>query len=60
MDSSTTDECSHLLLKKMLQLYVRVRMHSFAKDIKEKHKVKFDENKKRSLRTTLKKKEEQK
>ena len=36
---------SNILLEKLLQLYVRVRMHSFAKDVKEKYKVKNDERK---------------
>ena len=43
------------LLKSMLQLFVEVRMFSFARDIKEKHKVKNKKTKVRSLRAEVKK-----
>ena len=43
------------LLESMLQLFVEVRMFSFARDIKEKHKVKNKKTKARSLRTEIKK-----
>ena len=41
------------LLTKILQLYIRIRTHSFSKDIK-KHKHKKAENKQQSLREQLK------
>ena len=43
------------LLESMLQLFVEVRMFSFARDIKEKHKVKNKKTKARSLRNEIKK-----
>ena len=43
------------LLESMLELFVKVRMFSFARDIKEKHKVKNKKAKARSLRTEIKK-----
>ena len=43
------------LLEHMVTLYVRVRTFSFAKDIREKHKLSKKEVKKRSLRTEIKK-----
>ena len=39
----------------MLELFVKVRMFSVARDIKEKHKVKNKKTKARSLRTEIKK-----
>jgi len=57
VDHSVAGGWEKSLLFKILQLYVRVRMHSFAKDVKEKYKAKTDEMKKRSVRTELKKKD---
>ncbi len=49
------DEITSNLLEKIVGLYRRVRCHSYAKDIKEKHKiVKKTAGQKRSLRGTLK------
>ena len=43
------------LLESMLELFVKVRMFSFARDIKEKYEVKNKKTKVRSLRTKIKK-----
>ena len=43
------------LLEKILGLFLRIRGFSYAKDIKEKHKLSAKTNKKHSLRTELKK-----
>ena len=45
-DPKVNKELSLNLLESMLELFVKVRMFSFARDIKEKHKVK---NKKQKL-----------
>ena len=42
------------LLEHVLTLFVKVRTFSYAKDIKEKHKVAKKQTKKRSLRTEIK------
>ena len=47
-------ELSLNLLESMLELFVKVRMFSFAGDIKEKHKVKNKKMKARSLKTEIK------
>lgn len=44
------------MLESLLTLYVRVRAHSYAKNIKEKHMVATKKQKTRSLRTEIKKK----
>ena len=44
------------MLESVLTLYVRVRAHSYAKNIKEKHMVATKKPKTRSLRTEIKKK----
>ena len=49
------EELTLNLLESMLHLFVKVRMFSFARDIKEKHKVKNKKTKARSLRTEIKK-----
>lgn len=44
------------LLEKLLGFYVRIRCHSYAKDVKDKHKIALKTaGKKRALRTELKK-----
>ena len=43
------------LLESVLDLFVKVRMFLFSRDIKEKHKVKKKKRKARSLRTEIKK-----
>ena len=43
------------LLEQMMTMYFRVRTFSFAKDIREKHKISKRSAKKRSLRTEIKK-----
>ncbi|XP_065068671.1 uncharacterized protein LOC135693981 [Rhopilema esculentum] len=48
-------EVSMDLLEHMLTIYFRVRTFSFAKDIREKHKISKKLAKKRSLRTEIKK-----
>lgn len=45
------------LLDHMLLLYTNVRMFSYAKDIKEKHKTSRKDSRKRALRTEMKKSE---
>ena len=57
-ESSTTlikKEIGHNLLEYIIVLYFRVRTFSFAKDIREKHKVAKKDSRKRSLRTEIKK-----
>ena len=54
-DPKVNKELSLNLLESMLELFVKVRMFSFARDIKEKHKVKNKKAKARSLRTEIKK-----
>ena len=39
----------------MLEVFVKIRMFSFARDVKEKHKVKNKKTKARSLKTEIKK-----
>ena len=43
------------LLEELISLYLRIQSHSFAKDIKEIHKVKNKKLKEHSLRKTIKK-----
>ena len=43
------------LLEDMLTLYIRVRSHSYANDMKQKHKISKAKVKSRSLRTEIKK-----
>ena len=43
------------LLEELILLYLRIRSHSFAKDVKETFKMKSKKSKQRSLRTTIKK-----
>ena len=50
------EEISFNLLENLLGLFVRVRSHTYARNIKERHKLKVKEVKKHSLRTELKKK----
>ena len=50
------DEISFNLLENLLGLFVHVRSHIYACNIKERHKLKVKEVKKRYLRTELKKK----
>ena len=54
-DPKVNKELSLNLLESMLELFVKVRMFSFGRDIKEKHKVKNKKAKARSLRTEIKK-----
>ena len=42
------------LLEELMLLYLRIRSHSFAKDVKETYKMKSKKSKERSLRTTIK------
>jgi len=42
------------LLEQILTLFVRLRTFSFAKDIREKHKLAKKASRKRSLRTDIK------
>ena len=44
------------MLESLLTLYIRVRAHSYAKNIKERHMVATKKQKTRSLRTEIKKK----
>ena len=55
IEPKVNKELSLNLLESMLELFVKVRMFSFARDIKEKHKVKNKKTKARSLRTEIKK-----
>jgi len=48
-------EWADKLLERVLVLYIRVQTHSYAKDIKEQFKHKAKQNRKRALRTELKK-----
>ena len=54
-DIKVEDETLNNLLGMIIGLYVRVRCHSCAKDIKEKEKVKRKSTWKQSLRTEIKK-----
>ena len=42
-----------------MDLFIRMRSHSYARDIKEKHEAKYNEVKMYSLRTELKKSSKQ-
>ena len=55
IEPKVNKELSLNLLESMLELFVKVRMFSFASDVKEKHKVKNKKTKARSLRTEIKK-----
>ena len=55
IEPKVNKELSLNLLESMLELFVEVRMFSFARDIKEKHKVKNKKKKAWSLRTEIKK-----
>ena len=48
-------EISFNLLENMLTLFTTVRSFSYAKDIKEKHKIKSNKSKSRLLRREIKK-----
>ena len=54
IDPKVDKEISLDLLERILILYVRVRAFSYAKDIREKHKVAKEVTKKRPLRTEIK------
>ena len=54
IDPKVDKEISLDLLERILILYVRVRAFSYAKDIREKHKVAKKVTKKRPLRTEIK------
>ena len=54
------DEVASNLLEEIVKLYIKVRSHSYARDVKEKYKVKQRRTKARSLRTELKKKSKNK
>ena len=43
------------LLEELMLLYLRIRSHSFAKDVKETYKMKSKKSKQCSLRTAIKK-----
>ena len=49
------EETSNNLLEMIIGLYIRVHCHSYAKDIKQKEKVKRKSIRKQSLRTEIKK-----
>ena len=55
IEPKVNKELSLNLLESMLELFVKVHTFSFARDIKEKHKVKNKKTKARSLRTEIKK-----
>ena len=55
IEPKVNKELSLNLLECMLELFVKVQMFSFVRDIKEKHKVKNKKLKARSLRTEIKK-----
>ena len=55
IEPKVNKELSLNLLESMLKLFVKVHTFSFARDIKEKHKVKNKKTKARSLRTEIKK-----
>ena len=42
------------LLEELISLFLRIRSHSFAKDITKNHKMKSKRSKERSLRTSIK------
>ena len=54
---SIEQDLSKDLLERLISLYLRIRCHSFAKDIREKHKRAVKLNKTKSLRKELKKKD---
>ena len=55
IEPKVNKELSLNLLESMLELFVKVHTFSFARDIKEKHKVKNKKTKVRSLRAEVKK-----
>lgn len=55
VDPKVSKEISMNLLEHVLTLFTKVRTFSYAKDIREKHKVAKKSSKKRSLRTEIKK-----
>ena len=55
IEPKVNKELSLNLLESMLELFIKVQMFSFVRDIKEKHKVKTKKTKSRSLRTEIKK-----
>ena len=54
-DSVIDSDVGKDLLEKLLELFLRIRGFSYAKDMKEKHKMNAKASKKHSLRTELKK-----
>ena len=50
------NDVSKDLLYALLHLYIRVRSHSYARQIREKHKQQKKEGRNKSLRTTIKQK----
>ena len=55
IDPKVNKEISMNLLDHLLTLFVRVRTFSYARDIREKHKIAKKSSKSRSLRTEIKK-----
>ena len=53
-DLELDKEVATNIFESLIHLFIRVRSHSFAKDIKEKHKRRKSLSKKRSLRTEMK------
>ena len=53
-DRKVNKEVAKNLLENLILLYIRVRSHSYAKKLKESHKVSKKTSKKRSLRTEIK------
>ena len=58
-ESVVDEETSVNLLGQILGLFIRVRTHSFAHDVKEKHEANYSKVKMHSLRTELKKSSKQ-
>ena len=57
---SIDSDLSKDLLEKLISLYLRIRCHSFAKDVREKHKMIAKANRAKSLRKELEKNEKAK
>ena len=54
VDPKVSNENALNLLEGQISLYLRIRSHSFAKDITESHKMKSKRSKELSFRTSIK------
>ena len=52
-DISMEDEIKHIILSKMLSLYLRVRSFSYSKTVVSEHRQKYSRGKEKALRKSI-------